>query len=480
MRMPFAGKSLVVLFLSVVTAHAAESGAVPDPAATPSLVWAIPFLLLLAAIALLPQIRHSARWWEHNRNRLLVSLSLSAVICLYYLFRSHGMYGSEPGIAAVLSLLRHAILGDYFPFIVLLFSLFAISGGIRLTGDIPAHPMTNTLFLLLGSILANLIGTTGASMLLIRPLLQINSERKHVTHTVVFFIFLVSNIGGCLLPIGDPPLFLGYLRGVPFFWTMSLFAEWAVCVLLVLAVYWLIDHRAWRRESRNDISRDERAREPIRLAGGANFVLLAILVLVMALFVPGQAIPGTRVIVPNIYLREWIQLALVGVSFWMTPKTVREANRFHLGPIKEVACIFFGIFITVQVPLEILKIKGPSLGLETPLQYFWATGILSSILDNAPTYLVFFETGGSLPPSGTMLGNLHTATAAISVPILQAISCGAVFMGALTYIGNGPNFMVRSMAEEAGIRMPSFLGYLGYSAIVLTPVFVVISFLFFI
>ena len=473
--------SFALLFVSCgMPAQASQAIVIGgNMAAVPSLFWVMPFILLLLIVAFCPQVRVIAHWWENNRNRLLVSVLLALVICCYYLLRGYGVHGSSPGLPAVASLLHHAVLKEYFPFIVLLFSLFTISGGIRLTGDIPAHPVTNTLILLAGSILANLIGTTGASMLLIRPLLQINSERRHVKHTVIFFIFLVSNIGGCLLPNGDPPLFLGYLRGVPFLWTLTLFPHWLTCVLLLLAVYWVVDHLAWRKETKRDILLEESVREPIRLAGAINFLLLAILVLAVALLIPGKRIPGTNMMTPDIYLREWIQLALVGLSFLITPQSVREANAFNFHAINEVACIFLGIFITVQVPVEILKINGADLGLDTPLKYFWATGIFSSILDNAPTYLIFFETAGTLSATGPMLGNLQTATTAISIPILAAISCGAVFMGALTYIGNGPNFMVKSLAEQAGVKMPGFMGYLGYSLLILLPVFALLSFIFF-
>ena len=468
----FAGPNLPAL-ASSVTAQQGLSN-------SPSMIWTLPFILLLLLVALLPQIPKLTHWWERNRNRLMISSLLAFVTVAYYLFRGYGFHGSAPGLPAATSLLQHAILKDYFPFIVLLFSLFTISGGIRLSGDIPAHPVTNTLFLLVGAVLANFIGTTGASMLLIRPLLQINSERRHVKHTVIFFIFLVSNIGGCLLPIGDPPLFLGYLRGVPFLWTLALFPQWITCVLILIALYWAIDHFAWRRETKGNILLEESVREPIRLAGNLNFLLLAILVLAVALLVPGQKLPGTELIVPDLYLREWIQLALTGLSLWITPRSIRAANRFNFHAINEIACIFIGIFVTVQVPIEILKINGAHLGLDTPLKYFWATGLFSSILDNAPTYIVFFETAGTLSSSGPMLGGLQTTSGMVSIPILAAISCGAVFMGAMTYIGNGPNFMVKSLAEQAGVKMPGFAGYVGYSLIILLPVFALISWIFFV
>ena len=252
------------------------------------------------------------------------------------------------------------------------------------------------------------------------------------------------------------------------------------CAVILLGIYWIMDHIAWRKEAKPDIQMDETVRQPIRLEGKANFLLLATLVLAVAVLVPGQRLPTLGVNVPDVYLREWLLLALAGISWWLTPRSVRTANSFTFHPIAEVACLFIGIFITVQIPIEILQIKGPQLGLDTPLKYFWVTGAFSSVLDNAPTYVIFFETAGALTPTGVIMVGLKTATEAISVPILAAISCGAVFMGAMTYIGNGPNFMVKSIAERSGIKMPSFMGYMGYSFLILVPVFIIISWLFFI
>lgn len=445
----------------------------------PSVASALPFVTLLMMIALMPLIPNFAYWWENNWNRLLAAGVLGGVTCLYYLLRGHGYHHADPGLPSVLQVLDHAILVDYIPFIVLLFSLFTISGGIYIGGDIPAHPLTNVIVLLVGALLASFIGTTGASMLLIRPLLQINIERKYVTHSVVFFIFLVSNVGGCLLPIGDPPLFLGYLRGVPFLWTFELMDVWFFCVVTLLAVYWLIDRWYYKRETFEDIQRDEHRPRLFEIRGKINFVLLLGVIAVVALMVPGKILPGTSWTIPDLYLREFLLLGLAAASMLITSKEIREANAFSFYAIGEVAALFIGIFITMQAPVEILNIKGPDLGLTSPAQFFWATGVLSSFLDNAPTYVVFFQTAGTLPASGAeVLQGVSTATGQIAVPLLTAVSLGAVFMGACTYIGNGPNFMVKSIAENYEVRMPSFFGYMGYSFVFLFPVFALITWVF--
>ena len=449
-------------------------GAAPAPADPPGLFWCWPFAFLLLAIAACPLVPALSHWWESNRSKLLTSLVLAGVVCAYYFLRA------PHGTAAVAGLLRHSLVSDFMPFIILLFSLYTISGGIRLSGDIPAHPATNAGFLLLGAVLANIIGTTGASMLLVRPLLQINSERRNTTHTFVFFIFLVSNIGGCLLPIGDPPLFLGYLRGVPFLWTLRLLPLWTATVGAVLLVYLVLEVIAYRKENPGDIQRDETETIPLQLDGKFNFALLAGVVLAVALLVPGEKLPGLSWAVPNVCLREMALLALAGLSLWRTPREIHRCNEFSFGPIAEVACLFLGIFITMQIPIEILRARGAALGIDSPLQFFWASGSLSSFLDNAPTYVVFFELAGALPaPGGQTLGGVATATGHVPLLALLAISAGSVCMGANSYIGNGPNFLVKSIAESRGVRMPTFLGYMVYSALVLIPIFAVISLVFF-
>lgn len=461
----------------------AESAAHADTAAQiPGLAWVAPFVALLLCIAVLPLIHKTEHWWHHNKNKLIVALGLGLVTVLYYQFRGygfgHGEHGAAAGFPSVLKVLDHAILGEFIPFISLLFSLYVISGGICVKGDIPAHPMTNVTFLAIGGVIASLVGTTGASMLLIRPLLATNSERKHVVHTVIFFIFIVSNVGGCLLPIGDPPLFLGFLKGVPFLWTLHLWKEWGFCLAILLVIYYFWDMAAYQKEEKRDIQRDETQVQKIRIEGKINFLFLAGVVLATALLDSSKPIPGTNY-TPFPFLREIVQNAFVLLSLAMTAKNVRTDNNFSYTAILEVACLFVGIFICMQVPIEILNAKGASLGIDTPTKFFWATGALSSFLDNAPTYVVFFETANAL----THVHEPGTTIQLITGQIIQldhlvAISIGAVFMGANTYIGNGPNFMVKSIAEHAGVKMPSFFGYMIYSCCILIPVFIAITFVF--
>jgi Na+/H+ antiporter NhaD/arsenite permease-like protein len=407
----------------------------------PAAAWALPFVGLLLSIAVLPLA--AAHFWESNLRKLGVCAALSApVLALYFRARPES--------------LAHAA-ADYVSFIVLLGGLFVISGGILLEGDLEATPWTNAGFLGAGSLLASFVGTTGASMLLIRPLLQTNRERKHVVHTVVFFIFLVSNIGGCLTPLGDPPLFLGYLLGVPFTWTFRLFLPWLFTTALVLAVYVLWDRRAHAREAKADVKRDFYEVRRLRVAGRENLLLLAGVLASVAFL--------------NAPWREVAIVALTLVSYHRTDPELHKANRFTFHPILEVAALFAGIFVTMLPALHILQARGAELGVREPWQFFWATGALSSFLDNAPTYLTFLALARSL--------HLPTEVVGVTHDLLRAISLGAVFMGANTYIGNGPNFMVRSIAEERGVKMPSFGGYMLYSGAVLLPIFVLVTLVFF-
>ena len=412
------------------------------PAASPLPVLSVlPFVVMLLAIALCPLwLPH---WWEPNRHKLLLSCVLGLPVVVLYLARS-----------------PHALLTmgeEYVSFIALLAGLYVISGGIRLTGDLEATPVTNTAFLAIGSVLASFLGTTGASMLLVRPLLQTNRERTRVTHTVVFFIFLVSNIGGLLTPLGDPPLFLGYLQGVPFRWTFRLWPQWVVAVLALLLAYFVWDSVLHAREPLAALRRDRMERTPLRLAGGLNGLwLLGVVAAVAFLRAPW---------------REAAIAALSGLSLWRTPRAIRRANGFTAYPILEVAALFFGIFITMIPALEILRARGGELGVREPWQFFWASGILSSFLDNAPTYLTFLALAQGLRLGNDVVGVPHD--------VLAALSAGSVFMGANSYIGNAPNFMVKSIAEEARVRMPSFFGYMAYSGAILLPLFAVITRLFF-
>ena len=407
----------------------------------PAAGWALPFAGLLIAIAMLPLA--APHFWDSNLRKLLVAGALALpVLSLYAQVRPEA--------------LGHAA-SDYVSFIILLGGLFVISGGILLEGDLQATTRTNALLLGAGALLASFIGTTGASMLLIRPLLQTNRERKRVAHTVVFFIFLVSNIGGCLTPLGDPPLFLGYLAGVPFAWTLRLLPEWLFTVALVLAVYVFWDRREHAREAVADLKRDFYEVRPLRIAGKDNLVLLLGVLAAVALL---QA--------------PWRELVIVGLallSYFRTDRALHEANRFTFRPILEVAALFAGIFVTMLPALDLLRARGAELGVREPWQFFWASGMLSSFLDNAPTYLTFLALAKGLGLSPEVAGVPHE--------ILRAISLGSVFMGANSYIGNGPNFMVRAIAEERGVRMPSFGGYMLYSGAVLLPVFVVVTLVFF-
>lgn len=457
-------------------AHRTQGEHGADAHFSPPLVAVAPFVILLLCIAILPLVHRVEHWWHHNRNKFIIAATLAVVTLVYYLLRRAGFH-AEPGLPSVKMVLKHAVLGDYVPFIVLLFSLYTISGGIQLRGDLRARPAVNTAFLGLGAILASIIGTTGASMLLIRPLLQTNSERKHVCHTVIFFIFLVSNIGGCLLPTGDPPLFLGYLRGVPFLWTLGLWKEWAFACCLLLVVYWAWDTIVYRKEAEEDRWKDRTHIEPLRIVGGLNFLWLVGVVVAVGVMVPEEPLLGSSFEVPH-YLREGVLLALVLIAWFTSSSEIRKANSFDFTAITEVAVLFIGIFITMQVPIEILKAEGPRLGLTQPWQFFWATGGLSSFLDNAPTYVVYFETANSMTnAAGSGIIQLVDGNF-MRESLLVAISLGAVFMGANTYIGNGPNFMVKSIAEQSGVKMPSFFGYMLYSIGILIPLFLVITAVF--
>ena len=438
---------------------------------------AVPFAALLLSIAILPLIRRTEHFWHTNRNKLLVAAGFAAITLVYYLLRGRGLHVeghvTAAGVPTLLAVLRDSILGEYIPFMVLLFSLYTISGGIVLRGDLRATPTVNLSFLGAGALLASLVGTTGASMLLIRPLLQTNREREYVRHTVIFFIFLVSNIGGCLLPFGDPPLFLGYLRGVPFLWTLQLWKEWALCTGILLTVYFIWDSRRYAQEPSLDRLLDKTQIEPLRIQGQLNFLWLLGVLLAVAFINPGQPLVGTSFVVPE-FLREGVMLLFVTFAWWTTPPTNRESNSFDFGAIIEVAVLFVGIFVTMQPPIEILHVKGPHLGLHSPAHFFWAAGGLSSFLDNAPTYVVFFETAKAMTATAGE-GVLKLLSGEyIREDLLVAVSLGSVFMGANTYIGNGPNFMVKSIAEGSGVRMPSFFGYMAYSICILIPVFIVV------
>ena len=426
----------------------------------------VPFALLLAAMAVLPMIRATEHWWESNASKL----ALSALLGLCALAWFDANLGQEAALAAA----AHGA-AEFVPFIVLLLALYTIAGGVRVEGRLPASTAANTALLGLGAALANLLGTTGASMLLIGPLLRSNAHRAHRVHTVVFFIFLVSNVGGCLLPIGDPPLFLGFLRGVPFLWTMTLWKEWLTAVLMLLAMYAVIDRQLRRREPASAVAP---LTQGARVRGWPSVALLLAAVLVVATVQPGRPMMGTGFTPPPL-ARELALLLLAGLSVAFEPWPRRVANGFSLAPMGEVAALFAGIFLAMQVPLAVLGAKGGALGLDAPWKLFWGTGSLSSVLDNAPTYLVFLEVARGATEQAPAAGLVPlTEEGWVRADLLTGVSLGAVFMGAMTYIGNGPNLMVRAIAVREGVRMPGFGGYLAWAAVLLLPVFAAITLLF--
>jgi len=429
----------------------------------------LPFAGLLLAIAVMPLVAH--HFWESNRNKGLVAAFFAAPVAAY-LVLGLGAFG-------VHELAEKA--KEYLSFMLLLGSLFVITGGIHIRGSLSGTPLVNTGVLALGGLLASVIGTTGASVLLIRPLLRANAPRVRKTHVIVFFIFVVSNCGGLLTPLGDPPLFLGFLKGVPFAWTFRLWKEWLLVNGALLAIFNLWDQRVLDREERERPGSQLEAvmeHEPLRIEGRRNFAFLLGIVATIAAAGSGVGSGGE----PWPFgVQEALMAAIAGVAYLATAERVRAANSFGFGPIVEVAVLFAGIFVTMAPALLLLNAHAESFGVREPWQFFWATGLLSSFLDNAPTYLTFAATAcglADIPLEGRYLAE-YLALGREATEILAAISCGAVFMGANTYIGNGPNFMVKAIAEENGVRMPSFFGYMAYSFGILVPLFVVCTFLFF-
>jgi Na+/H+ antiporter NhaD/arsenite permease-like protein len=420
--------------------------------------WVTFFVVMLLGIAILPLA--APKWWHPNKNKLIFSAVLGLPVIGMFLYMDY---------SAVLHIGQ-----EYISFIILLGALFVISGGIFLETDLRATPMANTGFLALGSVLASFMGTTGAAMLLIRPVLATNKQRTRKVHTIVFFTFLVANIGGCLTPLGDPPLFMGYLKGVPFEWTFKLTPEWAAVVGFLLAVYFVLDTVLYMREPSAAIEADRLEVKPTRLLGQwHNLPLLVGVVLTVAFlnenYLPFSAFP----------LREGVLIGLAVISWIITPRYVRKANHFTFYPILEVAALFAGIFATMIPAILILNARGGELGVETPMMFFWATGTLSAFLDNTPTYVVFYALAENLGrnPEMAHLGATVARTGVHEV-ILVGISLGAVFLGAMTYIGNAPNFMVKSIAEERGLKMPSFFGFMLWSIGILVPVFIAATLIF--
>ena len=420
----------------------------------------IPFIIQLLVIALAPFF--AKHWWESNRNKMIVSLALSVPVVIFMF------------VNGITSKLEHRLLFDYIPFIILLGTLFVVTGGIHLKGDIKARPAVNTLFLAVGYVLASVMGTTGAAMLLIRPVLATNSQRKFKTHTVLFFIAAVANCGGLLTPLGDPPLFLLYLRGASFTWFLNLLPEWLFAGIILLAVYYAVDTYFFRKEEWQDISADMREVIPLRISGSVNFLFILGVVLSVAFINPFYiaSMGDEQAPVWIKFLREIILILLASASWVFTKKEVRHSNKFTWKPILEVAAVFLGIFTTMTPALLFLNQNAESLSLHAPWQFYYATGILSSFLDNAPTTLAIYSVAQGLPA-------IHPLVAGIPEILLKAVSMGAVFFGAMTYIGNGPNFMVKTIAEENGIKMPGFFAYLlKFSLIVLLPVYILVQLIF--
>lgn len=418
----------------------------------------LPFVLMLLSIAVFPLFWN--HFWEKNSNKLIVAVILSIPIVIFLI--TAGMWHR----------LYETMVFDYVPFLILLGALFTITGGIFLSGDIEATPKINTIFLGIGAVLASFMGTTGAAMLLIRPVIQTNKERQFKVHTILFFIGIIANCGGLLTPLGDPPLFMMYLRGAPFTWFMQLTPEWFVTNLLLLVTYFIVDSYYHKKEPVKALERDKSQIKPIKLQGRINFIWLAGVVLSVA-FLNEQYLPFIKENEYFKFLREGTITAMAIFSLLFTPKLLRVSNNFTWEPIKEVAYLFLGIFITMVPCLLFLEINAKALGVSSPTQFYYFTGLLSSFLDNTPTAVTFHSLALGL---GTQAGNI---VAGIPEELLKAISVGAVFFGSMTYIGNGPNFMVKAVAEENNIKMPSFFAYMyQFSLIVLLPIFIIIQLLF--
>jgi Na+/H+ antiporter NhaD/arsenite permease-like protein len=437
-------------------------------------VWGIPFAGILLCIALMPLL--TPHFWHHHYGKVVAAWSLAFFIPFAVMFGAN-LAGEN---------LVHALFAEYIPFIVLLTALYAVSGGIFIRGNLHGSPSLNTAILAIGAFLASFMGTTGASMLMIRPLIRANDNRKHVAHVVVFFIFIVSNAGGSLTPLGDPPLFLGFLKGVDFFWTLQhLFPQSLFLMGSLLVIFFVLD--SWYYHKREEIQVIDPTPDSRQIGfdGKVNFVLLAgvvALVLMSGLWKSDVAfdVAGTEVGLPGL-VRDAGLLLIILISLKLTPSQVHADNQFGWGPMQEVAKLFAGIFLTIIPVIAMLKagVNGPfgavvsavtnPDGSPNVMMYFWITGLLSSFLDNAPTYLVFFNTAG---------GDAQILMTTLA-PTLAAISAGAVFMGANSYIGNAPNLMVKAIAEDRGIKMPSFFGYMVWSMCVLIPLFIVMTFIWF-
>jgi Na+/H+ antiporter NhaD/arsenite permease-like protein len=421
------------------------------------LISLVPFLLMLLSIALFPLFWN--HFWEKNSNKLIIAIVLSVPIVIY-------LFG-----AGLEEKLIETVVFDYAPFIILLGSLFTITGGIYLSGDIEATPSINTLFLGIGAMLASFMGTTGAAMLLIRPVIQTNKQRKYKVHTILFFIGIVANCGCLLTPLGDPPLFMMYLRSAPFEWFFKLAPEWFLANLLLLILYFVFDTYYYKKEKPEDISIDKTTVRPIRIEGKLNFVWLLGVVLSVA-FLNEQNLEFIKLNHYYKFIREAAIFSMAVFSLLFTTNLIRQSNNFTWEPIKEVAYLFFGIFITMVPCLMYLETNASKLGISTVQQFYYFTGLLSSFLDNTPTAVTFHSLALGLGIQSS------TLVAGIPEELLKAISVGAVFFGSMTYIGNGPNFMVKAVAEENNIKMPSFFAYMyKFSLVILLPIFIIVQLL---
>ena len=465
--------NLRVILLAIVFA-----AALPETATAAELdgarlgvIWAFPFLGMLLSIAVFPLV--APHFWEHHHGKVAVFWALLIA----------GPFLASLGTAGTVHVLAHTLLLEYVPFILLLLALFTVAGGIVVSGNLHGSPLTNTVLIAIGTLLASLIGTTGASMVMIRPVIRANDDRRHNTHVVIFFIFLVSNIGGSLTPLGDPPLFLGFLRGVDFFWTTRhLWPATLFAVVILLAIFFVVDTLIYRREGH--VPADPTPDQPVAVTGGFNFLLVAVIIAAILLSATLKlgtvTFLGTELAIANL-LRDATMIVVTLISLRVTPEASHEANGFSWTPMAEVAALFAGIFFTIIPVLAMLQAGtegafGPLVALVTHADgtpntaaYFWLTGALSSFLDNAPTYLVFFEMAGGHAEYLMREGALT----------LTAVSAGAVFMGANSYIGNAPNFMVYAIARQRGVQMPDFFAYMLWSGGILVPVFIVMTLVFF-
>lgn len=452
----------------------------------------IPFVGMLLSIAICPLVNF--HWWEHNMGKVSLFWGLLFTIPSGILW----------GFGQAWYEFVHIMVVDYIPFMCLVTGLYVVAGSINVSGKLSCTPKANSIMLLIGTTLASIVGTTGATMLLIRPLIRANQERKMKVHTIIFLIFLVSNIGGALTPVGDPPLFLGFLHGVPFFWTLKLIPEWLLNVGILITIYYFLDSFFYKNHLREveagllegvEVPEKEAAAEKIKINGLFNLIFLV--GILSAVVLSGMLVNhplffdaahnslrgiallnhnGHDFIWPYINIaRDLIIILMIILSLRFTPKKIKEANKFSWMPVEEVALLFAGIFTTIVPALKILAVRGGELGVSTPAQFFWATGMLSGFLDNAPTYLVFSSMAAQMGATSGVLTDMGF----ISERILKAISCGAVFMGAITYIGNAPNFMTKSIAEENNIKMPSFFGYMLWSGAILIPLFILNTVIFY-